>query len=215
MGLGADAAEAFIGTLFPHIKSKFTNGANLEVMGCVMFPELLPNDADLGTDFCEACLGTYEKPNPQTRVKEPRGRVCCNANLLALANVNTIKFGLAHELGHAFSEPLLKKIGMPGLDGPRTEVIADLGAAYLLTLAGVSWEDVIAGAEGWNIPANKGIFTVGWSGDHPPGAARIKYVKALKAKMTATPPATFDAAAKEIMTKLKDYKKNASTHPEA
>src|ERR1700756_3611279 len=44
--------------------------------------------------------------------------------LLDIRDNTTIEFGLAHELGHAFSEEVLSQVGLAGVSGEATEVIA-------------------------------------------------------------------------------------------
>ncbi|MET0307793.1 MAG: hypothetical protein ABW023_03710 [Sphingomonas sp.] len=103
---------------------------------------------------------------------------------------DAIKFGIAHELGHAFGGPLLDSLCIapsatvlkPGVtmgddaemrSGAPTEVIADLGAAYILNLMGMSWEAIIATAD----QGNQNIFDTAWNGDHPPAAMRADCIR--------------------------------------
>jgi hypothetical protein len=210
MPLTAPQATDLIKKLFPLIKKHLLNNQEFKLMGLYpMVPELLPDDPDLrGENWPDATLGTYTKDGQDVC------RVTCNPLLLNFSNANAIKFGLAHELGHAFSLPVVERLGMVGVDGPRVEVIADLGAAYVLTLSGMSWADVLAAAKAGNVP--HGIFASTWgqAGDeHPPGDHRVKFVVALNGLMERKGK-TFDAATKEIMTKLAHYAKGSQTAPD-
>lgn len=97
--------------------------------------------------------------------------------LLAITDDVTIKFALVHELGHGTSEHILKQVGLEGIAGEATEVIADLSAAYVLVQLGTSWDVVIASISQW---AKTQIFDAHKDGDHPPGDARVGYVKKLR-----------------------------------
>src|SRR5205823_4527435 len=81
-----------------------------------------------------------------------------------------------HELGHAFCETVLTKLGLQALSGPPTEVIADLGSAHVLHMSGTSWRQITNAARDG---INHQIFDLNWSGDHPPGADRAYYVERL------------------------------------
>src|SRR5262249_21152437 len=61
-----------------------------------------------------------------------------------------------------------------------TEVIADLGAAYLLALNGTPWRAILHAVRHG---IQSGIFDVGWVEHHPPGSERAAYVEQLHAKM--------------------------------
>jgi hypothetical protein len=121
-----------------------------------------------------------------------------------------IKFSIAHELGHAFSAPLLNKMCIPvhqvvlaplatlGNDdqlrtGAPTEVIADLGAAYMLNLMGVKWSSIVeVGDHGAEI----GIFDMVWNGQHPPGVQRADCIRSFVKLMEEGFP--FELAAKGV-----------------
>jgi hypothetical protein len=114
---------------------------------------------------------------------------------------NAVKFALGHELGHGFSEAALNFIGMHGVSGCVTEVIADLGSAYLLSRLNVEWEDIEKTAA-----AGVGnIFDRNWSGDHPPGEMRKHCVVSLAVLMKEG--ASFQEAAKAICMSMLGAKK--------
>ena len=92
--------------------------------------------------------------------------------LLALPDT-ALMFALGHELGHGFSEAALTTIGLHATGGCITEIIADLGSAYVLSLSGFAWKDIRDTA---TRGVALGIFDAGWSGDHPPGAMRADCV---------------------------------------
>ncbi|MFJ7905357.1 hypothetical protein ACIQ6V_33675 [Streptomyces sp. NPDC096198] len=89
-----------------------------------------------------------------------------------------VKFAMAHELGHAFSLRLANLINMPGLSGPRMEVIADLGAVFALIKSGEQWGDIMSAVRS----GERIIFDSRWNGDHPPAADRVEYIKGLESK---------------------------------
>ncbi len=112
-------------------------------------------------------------------------------------------FALGHELGHGFSEAALTTIGLQGAGGCVTEVIADLGSAYLLSKSGTSWKDITdVAARGVTL----GIFDQGWSGDHPPGKMRADCVQSLSILMTDG--AGFAEASKAICLSMQGAKAN-------
>jgi len=85
-------------------------------------------------------------------------------------------FAVGHELGHGFSQIALFNMDLAQADGCVTEVIADLGAAYVLHLSGVEWRNITAVA----VDGEKlGIFDQRWSGHHPPGRMRADCVLSL------------------------------------
>src|SRR5262249_41516741 len=57
------------------------------------------------------------------------------SGMLQIHDNTAIHFAVAHELGHGFTEQLMNKLGI-GVQNAATEVIADLGAAYLLAQNG-------------------------------------------------------------------------------
>lgn len=110
-------------------------------------------------------------------------------------------FALCHELGHGFSEAALETIGMKGVGGCVTEVIADLGAAYLLSQSGVTWAAITdVAVRGVTL----GIFDAGWSGDHPPGRMRADCVQSLATLMQDGDE--FGLAAKAVCLSMKGAK---------
>jgi hypothetical protein len=121
--------------------------------------------------------------------------------LLQLNDDVAIEFAVAHELGHAFSDTLLTSLGLAGLDGAAPEIIADLGSAYLLSLDGRGWPAILNAARDG---IRTGIFTVGWSGEHPPGAERAQYVQTLHDLMAGGHD--FNASATGICLSVQGYR---------
>ncbi len=120
--------------------------------------------------------------------------------LMRLPDIGVL-FALCHEMGHGFSETALSKIGMHGASGCVTEVIADLGAAYLLSVSGYSWSAIVDIAiRGVTL----GIFDRGWNGDHPPGRMRADCVQSLATLMQGG--CAFDASAKAICLSMQGAK---------
>lgn len=193
-----DIAQATVigGNLVAIIKRDFYNGGAFTAIGGLPVTGAVRLDNGIGNAVPNSTLGTHEH-NSVTDVV-----IDVNSRLLQLGD-NAIKFALAHELGHAFSEKLAADLGYDHkrpLDGPRTEIIADLGAAYLLKQAGVSWDDICNVA---NNGVATGIFNAGWSGDHPPGAKRAECVKSLAELMKAGH--SFKDALKGLLLSLEGY----------
>lgn len=193
-----DIAQATVigGNLVAIIKRDFYNGGAFTAIGGLPVTGAVRLDNGIGNAAPNSTLGTYEHNNVTDVV------IDVNSRLLQLGD-NAIKFALAHELGHAFSEKLAADLGYDHkrpLDGPRTEIIADLGAAYLLKQAGVSWDDICNVA---NNGVATGIFNAGWSGDHPPGAKRAECVKSLAELMKAGH--SFKDALKGLLLSLEGY----------
>lgn len=113
--------------------------------------------------------------------------------LLNITDDVTIKFALVHELGHGTSEHILKHVGLEGVGGEATEVIADLSAAYILAELGTRWDTIIASISQWR---KTKIFDEHKDGDHPPGDERVAYVKKLQELLGKG--ASFHDAAKQI-----------------
>jgi hypothetical protein len=193
-----DIAQATVigGNLVAIIKRDFYNGGAFTAIGGLPVTGAVRLDNGIGNAVPNSTLGTHEH-NSVTDVV-----IDVNSRLLQLGD-NAVKFALAHELGHAFSEKLAADLGYDHkrpLDGPRTEIIADLGAAYLLKQAGVSWDDICNVA---NNGVATGIFNAGWSGDHPPGAKRAECVKSLAELMKAGH--SFKDALKGLLLSLEGY----------
>lgn len=89
-------------------------------------------------------------------------------------------FALAHELGHSVGVDVLPRIGLAGISGQRTEVVADLIAAYAVNLAGLSWDKILACVSGG---VKSGIFDKEKSGHHPPGKDRARYVRQFRQEL--------------------------------
>lgn len=101
--------------------------------------------------------------------------------LLALPDAG-VMFALGHELGHGFSEAALTRLDMSAVGGCVTEVIADLGAAYAMSLTGFTWTSIAdVAVRGVTLR----IFDADWEGDHPPGLMRAECVTSFAALMEA------------------------------
>jgi Zn-dependent protease with chaperone function len=125
--------------------------------------------------------------------------VAVSQGLLDIKDDVAIKFVIAHELGHAFSETILTSIGMHGIGGEATEVIADLAAVHVLVEIGNSWTAVLASIAEWQ---TLDIFDAAKSGDHPAGAKRAQYIMRLSTAMTGPGKETFENAARQICNNL-------------
>jgi hypothetical protein len=114
---------------------------------------------------------------------------------------NAIKLGIAHELGHAFGGPALQRLCIDPssvvipdpnplkievgndeamLQGAPTEIIADLGAAYCLSLMRMDWGEIVRTAASG---LASGIFQAGWDGDHPPATMRADCIRSFATLM--------------------------------
>ncbi len=112
-----------------------------------------------------------------------------------------VMFALGHELGHGFSEAALTTIGLGAAGGCVTEVIADLGSAYLLSLSGYTWTAIVDVADRG---VTLGIFDAGWQGDHPPGKMRADCVRSLSELMQGG--GSFGLSAKAICLSMQGAK---------
>jgi hypothetical protein len=118
--------------------------------------------------------------------------------LLAIKDDITIKFAIAHELGHGTSEHILTRIGLGGIAGEATEVIADISSAYLLVELGTSWDALIGSIRQWR---TTNIFDDHKSGDHPAGDARVAHVEKFRALIDRK--VGFNDAARQICEPLR------------
>lgn len=192
------AQASLIGTkLVAIIKRDFYSGGTFTAIGGLPVSGSVRLDSGLDNSVPNSTLGTEDQNNSINVV------IDVNSRLLQLDD-NAIKFALAHELGHAFSEKVAADIGYDHsrpLVGARTEIIADLGAAYLLKQIGLSWDDICSVAEDG---VATGIFNHGWSGDPPPGAKRAECVNSLAELMKAGH--NFKDASKALMDSLQGYR---------
>jgi hypothetical protein len=116
--------------------------------------------------------------------------------LLQFTSLESATFGVAHEYGHAFSQGLLEKMSMANAGGDRSEVVADLGAAWAMYHAyKCDWQTVETALEQ---AVTEGIFAADRMDNHPPGAARVGYVKELIKLVKAG--TSFEDAAKKILS---------------
>ena len=111
--------------------------------------------------------------------------------LMALPDAG-VMFALCHEMGHGFSEAALAALDLSAAGGCVTEVIADLGSAYLLSQSGFSWPIITDIA---TRGVTLGIFDQDWSGDHPPGTMRADCVRSLATLMQGGESFTLSAKA--------------------
>lgn len=119
--------------------------------------------------------------------------------LLALTSLEPAAFGVAHEYGHAFSPGLLARLGMENAGGDKSEVVADLGAAWAVYHANHNdWHPVLTAMEK---AVEEGIFAADRKDNHPPGAERVVYVKQFIRLIESGKP--FEDAAKEVLTGVK------------
>jgi len=122
--------------------------------------------------------------------------IIATRSFIDLPNRIARDFAIGHELGHGFGEKILPEIGLQGVSGKPTEVIADLTSAYLLNQLGIPWDRILAALRS----AQGQIFDAVQSGDHPPGNLRIAYVGSLVELMSDNQ--TFKDAAKAILMSL-------------
>ncbi|MGZ5790353.1 MAG: M48 family metalloprotease [Burkholderiaceae bacterium] len=162
MAMSKVQAEDVLRDFLPRVRRLFYNGGTFEMAGMPVVARITI-EPEQYVDAVPAIVGD----GIGVGVTQP---------LLDVGNDNAIKFALAHELGHGFSERVLRNCNLQGVSGPVTEVIADLGAAYLLANSGVSWQYILDTVDDWQ---TSGIFTANKNGDHPPGAQRATYVHSL------------------------------------
>lgn len=173
-----NVADAIIG----QARALFYNGEGPTVFGMV----LVPTTRWVNSVIPNGNLTPLETDPPLMGMELSTG-------LLAIPNPAAVKFAIGHELGHAFSETILAKIGLRGVGGYATEVIADLASAYILMQIGI---DTAAIQIAVNQGVAYGIFDVASSGDHPAGKDRARHVEELFQKMASGK--SFEDAARQI-----------------
>lgn len=127
-------------------------------------------------------------------VSDSQMGVEATSGLIRLPNRIARDFSLGHELGHGFGEKITSDIGLAGISGTATEVIADLTSAYLLNQLGVLWDRLLAALRS----AKATLFDQAQSGNHPPGDVRIANIGSLMQYLKNG--STFQEAAKSILT---------------
>ena len=101
--------------------------------------------------------------------------VIATQGFLDLGNQVARDFAIGHELGHGFGEKILPEMGLGGISGSGTEVIADLTSAHILNQLGISWDRIFSALSS----AQGQIFDTTQSGDHPPAVQRIGNIKSM------------------------------------
>lgn len=163
MSMTTDQAGAFVTAALSKISELFYAGATPTAFDMPMVGKVITEEG--------------EQPNGNlTPIDEEIGLVV-SKGLLALHDDLTIKFALGHELGHGTSLHILSQVGLEGISGQATEVIADLSAAYILVQLGSTWDAVIGSISTWR---DTDIFDAHASGHHPPGDERVAHVRALQ-----------------------------------
>ncbi len=184
MSMDQKQAELVLSDLIQRVKSKFYANGEFKIAEMPVVATVVVDDKTAYPD----AVPTATENGMGLEVTKP---------LLQVKNDNAIKFALAHELGHGFSETVLTRCGLKGVSGEVTEVVADLGAAYLLADSGVPWKDILDTVDDWQTSQ---IFTPNKSGDHPPGAKRAEYVHSLYSLIQSEH--TFEDAVKGICMSL-------------
>src|SRR4051794_4618769 len=120
MAMDERACEEFLAQLVPAIEKHLLGGSQLATFGNTIriSPQLRVVEGE-----ANATLWAIDKTSMGVEVSDI---------LLLCTPENSVKFAIAHELGHTFSEPLLQRLGLGALSGCPTEIIADLGSAYKL-----------------------------------------------------------------------------------
>jgi hypothetical protein len=183
-------AEAVLARMFPLVCAEIYGGQPFTIFdGFITMRPVIVEEASGGP------------PNAAIApLTETEYGVGVNAALLAIEDRTAVMFALGHEIGHGFSAVLLSGIGLAGISGPRTEVAADLGAAYLLMRLGVKGDEVKRAARAWSTSQ---IFGAAWSGDHPPGDHRAELVARVCDGLEAG--RAFADVAGEMLHGLADY----------
>lgn len=196
MAMSRTDCQRFLQSLVPKIEQHLLGGQPLTAFGGAIriLPRLRVVEGGANAILCE--------------LDETSMGVEVNDILLMLTPENSVKFAIAHELGHAFSEPLLQRLGLGAVSGCPTEVVADLGAAYTLHLLGMSWTDIKNTAING---ARDGIFDIDWSGDHPPGYMRAHAVCSLADLMSGGE--SFDLSAQAITLSVLGMRQGTVTVP--
>jgi len=99
--------------------------------------------------------------------------VSVNGSLLALEDTISILFTLGHELGHAYTETVLREIDCLGINGTATEVVADVSSVLFLHIMGIDLQAINESISKWHLT---NIFDLSASGDHPAGEERYKWI---------------------------------------
>lgn len=188
MPLTKTAAEDRLRPMIATVGTLFYGGKDFKIFGTyTMAPRL------------EVTVGHLPNGNLNP-IPGNRMGISVTSGLLALPDTG-VMFALGHELGHGFSEAALTTLGMPAVGGCVTEVIADLGSAYLLSVSGIAWPSITdIAVRGVAL----GIFDHGWSGDHPPGTVRADCVTSLATLMQGG--SGFNEAAKAICMSVQGMK---------
>jgi hypothetical protein len=184
-------AEEALKQLIDKISTLFYDGKPFTIFGgtCPVVSQITVEAGDIPNGN----LAPMEQPSYDPYNPTPYG-LAVTQGVLNIDNNTALKFVLGHELGHGFSEVLLTKIGLRGVSGFLTEVVADLGSAYLLSQTGSTWDDILDAVDKWS---KYQIFDPNQSGDHPPGDKRAEYVHTLKT-LIADNGQSFEDAVKGI-----------------
>ncbi len=185
MAMDQKQAELVLGDLIKNVKKMFYKDGDFKIADLPVVATVVVND--------------QTHPDAVPTVTENGIGLEVTRGLIQLKDDNAIKFALAHELGHGFSLTVLTRCGLTGASGEVTEVVADLGAAYLLANSGVAWEDILHTVDDWQ---NSHIFTPYKSGDHPPGDKRATCVHSLYTLIQSG--YTFEDAVKGICMSFQD-----------
>jgi Zn-dependent protease with chaperone function len=155
----------------------FYGGDKPTVFGMQIVPEIVPDPSNV--------------PNGNLSPAGAGMGIAASAPLMNLNNKVARDFAIGHELGHGFTEQVLRLINMQ-ITGAQDEVIADLTSAYLLNQMGISWNNLLTSLGS----ASGQIFDNAWSGHHPPAAIRIGYIRQLVQSLNTH---SFEDAFKDVL----------------